>query len=122
MNVLHTSAYRHKEPQGFLDPKEPLTPLDINGRIVNRYCRPSTKPLPLRLRDVEAFLLLPDAFPDRLMLPRLAGLVHQSQVYPLSAFSPEAWQSEERERYLAELGKDVGAAQEQLKRLGGGGP
>jgi hypothetical protein len=93
-------------------------PLLVFGRLLH-----DLKPaMPLRLRDVEAFLLLPDTFPDRLMLPRLTGLVHQSKAYPLSAFSPESWRSEERERYLAELGKDLNEAQEQLKRLGGGGP
>lgn len=91
-------------------------PLSLHGRLLHDL-QPA---FPLRLRDVEAFLLLPDRFPDRLMLPRLAGTQHQTARYPLSSFSPAAWDSEERNRYLAELGRDVADAQEQLKRLGGG--
>jgi len=91
-------------------------PLQVFGRLLHDL-QPA---MPLRLRDVEAFLLLPDRFPDRLMLPRLAGTLHQSRVYPLSTFSPALWQSEERERHLAELGNDVARAGDALRRLGGG--
>lgn len=91
--------------------------LPVHGRLLH-----DLQPvMPLRLRDVEAFLLLPDTSPDRVMMPRLAGVVHRTQVYPLSAFSPAEWQSAERDRYLAELGRDVAQAQAELKRLGGGG-
>jgi hypothetical protein len=73
---------------------------------------------PLVLRDVEAFLLKPDAFPDRVMLPRLAGTVHTTRSYPLAAFSTAPWSSEERTRYLTELGNDVNTAQDKLRQLG----
>lgn len=96
---------------------ERTIPLRVHGRLLHDL-QPA---LPLRLRDVEAFLLLPDTSPDRVMMPRLTGVVHRTQVYPLSAFSPAEWQSAERDRYLAELSKDVAEAQAELKRLGGGG-
>ncbi|MDT7835708.1 hypothetical protein [Aquabacterium sp. OR-4] len=88
--------------------------LPVNGRLVHDR-RPA---LPLRLRDVEAFLLLPDTTPDRVMLPRLPGLVLQSAVASLAAFASTEWTSEERSRYLAELTKDVGAAEQRVQQLG----
>ncbi len=95
---------------------EQAIPLSVHGLLLHDL-QPA---MPLRLRDVEAFLLLPDAMPDRVMLPRLAGVVHRTQSYPLTTFARTEWQSEERDRYLAELGKDVEQAKAELKRLGGG--
>ena len=74
---------------------------------------------PLRLRDVDGFLLIPDKFPDRLMLARRAGVVHASGSYTSESFSPNEWSSEERNRYLAEYGRDLDAARKELERLGG---
>jgi hypothetical protein len=88
----------------------------VHGRLLH-----DLKPaFPLSLRDVDGFLLRENAFPDRVMLPRLPGNVHRTQSYVLARFSPESWPSEQRDRYLAELGKDVDVATDQLKRLGGG--
>jgi hypothetical protein len=75
---------------------------------------------PLRLRDVEGFLLIPDTSPDRAMLTRRIGLVHTSASYQPSQFSSSEWTSEERERYLAEYGRDVKQALEALQGLGAG--
>jgi len=72
---------------------------------------------PLRLVDVEGFLLKPGTFPDRVLLPRLPGVVHESKVYPLGSFSAEEWRSEERDRYLAEYARDLARAEEELGRL-----
>jgi hypothetical protein len=72
---------------------------------------------PLRLRDVQGFLLVPDSFPDRAMLPRLAGVVHTSRSYALTSFSDAEWSSEERDRYLVELNKDVDEAARHVKEL-----
>jgi hypothetical protein len=74
--------------------------------------------LPLQLHDVEAFLLKPDTFPDRVMLPRRAGLVHTGAVHSLAMFSAAQWESEERTRYLRELEKDVAEAEGAVQRLG----
>lgn len=70
--------------------------------------------MPLRLRDLQGFLLLPDRFPDRAMLARREGVVHSSASYAAKAFSDAEWTSEERDRYLAELGKDVAQLEAQL--------
>lgn len=72
---------------------------------------------PLRLVDVEGFLLKPDTFPDRVMLPRLHGQVHASGRYDAARFSNEEWRSDERARYLAEYRRDVQQALAQLERL-----
>ena len=72
---------------------------------------------PLTLRDVDAFLLKPDVDPDRALMPRLPGKVLVSKSYPLTAFSEAEWNSEERERYLAEYGRDVESARAHLEHI-----
>ena len=73
---------------------------------------------PLQLVDVEGFLLRADTFPDRAMMPRQAWIVHSSRRYDLGSFSASEWQSEERDRYLAEYGRDVKEALDAMTRLG----
>ena len=92
--------------------------LTLFGRLI-RDAQPT---FPLALQDVEGFLLLPDQFPDRAMLPRRAGVVYSSQRYGLDRFSDAEWQSEERSRYLTEYQKDVDQASQDLAGLGGNGP
>ncbi|MBL8308435.1 MAG: hypothetical protein JNM33_17210 [Rubrivivax sp.] len=87
--------------------------------VFGKLLRDKAPPFPLVLRDVEAFLLKPDTFPDRVMLPRRAGVLHTSRSYPLAAFSDAEWSSEERTRYLTELGRDVATAERQVQALGG---
>jgi hypothetical protein len=87
--------------------------LQLFGKLV-RDLQPR---FPLRLRDVEAFLLKADQFPDRALLPRRLGTVHQTQRYPWASFSAAEWTSEERRRYLAEHERDVRQAQAELDRL-----
>jgi hypothetical protein len=72
---------------------------------------------PLRLRDVDGFLLVPDKFPDRATMARQIGVVHVSAVYPKSRFSSAEWSSEERQRYLTEYGKDADVARRKLEEL-----
>ncbi len=74
---------------------------------------------PLRLRDADGFLLVPDKFPDRSTMARQAGVVHVSAVYPKSRFSAAEWTSEERQRYLTEYGKDAETAKRQVEELTG---
>jgi hypothetical protein len=74
---------------------------------------------PLRLRDVDGFLLIPDKFPDRAMMARQPGLVHASARYSVGSFSATEWSSEERERYLTEYAKDAETARGQVERLSG---
>jgi hypothetical protein len=90
--------------------------LVVYGKLV----RDGKPAFPLTLRDVDAFLLRTDAFPDRMLMPRLAGKVLTSQSYALSSFSDAEWSSEERNRYLGELRRDVADAQTHVDQLGKG--
>lgn len=83
-------------------------------RVFGKLLRDGAPAMPLRLRDLQGFLLLEDQFPDRAMLPRREGVVHRSASYAARSFSDAEWQSEERNRYLAELGKDVAQLEAQL--------
>lgn len=108
---------------------EPLALAQFNGEVgmgeqefrlpvFGKLLHDTAPAMPLKLRDIEAFLLKPDAFPDRVMLPRRAGVQHTSRVHAIGSFSDAEWQGEEKTRYLTELGKDVDEAQRQLQRLG----
>jgi hypothetical protein len=72
---------------------------------------------PLRLRDVDGFLLIPDRFPDRATMARQSGVVYTSARYTRDRFSSAEWSSEERSRYLAEYGKDADTARRQVETL-----
>ncbi len=87
--------------------------LTLFGALV----RDGNPAFPLRLRDVEGFLLIPDKFPDRAMMARQGGVVYTSARYALDRFSASEWSSEERSRYLAEYGKDAETARAQVQRL-----
>jgi hypothetical protein len=92
--------------------------LTVHGRLVR-----DRKPVfPLTLHDVEGFLLKPDAFPDRALMPPRDGVVHVTRSYALKQFSDAAWASDETARYLAEYGKDVAVAQQQVDQLASTGP
>ncbi|MDR7335886.1 hypothetical protein [Roseateles asaccharophilus] len=83
-------------------------------RVFGKLLRDGAPAMPLKLRDLQGFLLLQDRFPDRAMLPRREGVVHRSGSYAAKSFSDAEWSSEERERYLAELGRDVSQLEGQL--------
>jgi hypothetical protein len=72
---------------------------------------------PLRLVDVEGFLLKPDTFPDRSLMPRLPGVVHVSRSYNVESFSADEWKSEQRDRYLSEFAREAVRAQDEISRL-----
>lgn len=78
--------------------------------------------LPLRLRDVDGYLLRENVDPDRLLMPRLEGQVFASRTRTMQGVSDAEWQSEERSRYLAEYAKDRQAAREQLAAFDPGQP
>ena len=69
------------------------------------------------LHDVEGFLLKPDAYPDRALMPARDGRVATSRKYALAQFTDANWSSDETQRYLAEFGKDVAQAQQQVGQL-----
>ncbi len=83
-------------------------------QLFGALLRDKNPTFPLRLVDVEGFLLRPDAFPDRSMMARQSGVVHTSDRYGIDRFSSAEWNSEERERYLKEYGRDL---QEALDRI-----
>jgi hypothetical protein len=85
-------------------------------RVFGKLLRDAAPAMPLKLRDLQGFLLMQDRFPDRAMLARRDGVVHVSGSYSPKSFSDAEWTSEERDRYLAELGKDV----DQIRALLGG--
>jgi hypothetical protein len=87
--------------------------LTLFGKLV----RDAAPPLPLTLRDVVAFRLREEGHPDRALMPRLNGTVHVGARYALASFSDAPWSSEERQRYVAELTRDVQRAQEQIDKL-----
>lgn len=94
-------------------------PQQVRLRLFGKLLRDGAPAFPLTLRDVEGFLLHADTFPDRAMMARLAGAVLQTRTHALGRFSEAEWQSEERSRYLAEYGRDVDAARQQLERASG---
>jgi hypothetical protein len=93
---------------------------EIRLRVFGKLLRDAQATFPLTLRDVDAFLLKPDTFPDRALMPRREGPVHRSASHPLAAFSTTEWESPERQRYLDEYTRDVDEAENQLQDLGTG--
>jgi hypothetical protein len=93
---------------------------EVKLTVFGKLLRDEAPELPLKLRDVEGFLLREMGDPDRELMKTLAGYVHTTREYPLEGFSEAEWQSEERQRYLDEYTKDVKQAQEQLDKLSGG--
>jgi hypothetical protein len=87
--------------------------LSLFGALI----RDAAPEFPLRLVDVDGFLLQTDTFPDRALMARQPGVVHTSQRYSSDTFSNAEWSGPERERYLTEYGRDVQEAQDQLARL-----
>lgn len=72
---------------------------------------------PLRLVDVEGYLLRPDALPDRLMLARQRGVIHTTASYAADNFSSAAWSNETRERALQQHVLDAQVAAQNLRAL-----
>ena len=92
-------------------------PAEFKLSLAGVLVRDKNPAFPLQLVDVEGFLLRPDTFPDRAMMPRQAGPVHVSRRYDVNSFSGDEWQSEERDRYLGEYGRDVRRALGEIERL-----
>jgi hypothetical protein len=93
---------------------------EVKLTVFGKLIRDAAPAFPLKLRDVEGFLLREQGDPDRSLVKALAGYVHATQEYTPDRFSPDEWTSEERQRYLDEYSKDVNEAQEQVDKLGGG--
>ena len=90
---------------------------EVRLQVFGALIRDKAPGFPLKLRDVDGFLLIPDAFPDRAMMARQPGVIYTSARYNRDRFSPNEWTSEERERYLTEYGKDAETARRQVQDL-----
>lgn len=92
-------------------------PQEIKLPLFGKLIYDQAPAFPLTLRDVDAYLLKEDVDPDRALMPRLVGNVHTTKKYASNSFSNAEWTSEERTRYLTELGKDVAQTQATLNQL-----
>lgn len=95
---------------------------DVTLTVFGKLLTDERPALPLRLRDVDGYLLRENVDPDRLLLPRREGRVFASRLRTLEGVSNAQWQSEERTRYLDEYAKDRKAARERLAAFDPGQP
>ncbi|WP_224365975.1 choice-of-anchor X domain-containing protein [Hyalangium versicolor] len=98
----------------------PAGPQEVDFVVFGKLILDEAPALPLKLRDVEGFLLKERGDPDRELLSTLPGYVHTTREYPNSVFSSEEWQSEERSRYIGRFSEDVKEIQDELDALAGG--
>jgi hypothetical protein len=88
-------------------------PNDIRLKVFGKLMIDGGAALPLTLRDVDGYLLRENTDPDRELMPRLEGPVLASRKRSLEGVLDTEWDSEERQRHLAEFAKDrKGAAAE----------
>ncbi|HEX8479683.1 MAG TPA: choice-of-anchor X domain-containing protein [Telluria sp.] len=95
----------------------PAGPAEIKLTVFGKLLRDKGPALPLTLRDVDGYLLKENTDPDRALMPRLEGRVLVGQPHRLQDFSPSEWDSEERQRHLAEFSKDVTRARGALRQF-----
>jgi hypothetical protein len=95
----------------------PVGAQEVKFTVFGKLILDEAPTFPLKLRDVEGFLLKEQGDPDRELLETQRGYLHTTREYPTTVFSAEEWQSEERSRYINEFTKDVKEAQEQLDAL-----
>ncbi|QYF94048.1 hypothetical protein KY495_02080 [Massilia sp. PAMC28688] len=95
----------------------PSGPAEVKLTVFGKLLRDAGPALPLKLRDIEGYLLKENVDPDRALMPRLEGTVMVSKPYPVKGFSDAEWQSEERERHLAEFSRDVKLARAALVKF-----
>ncbi|MBZ4414872.1 choice-of-anchor X domain-containing protein [Myxococcus sp. RHSTA-1-4] len=92
-------------------------PQEVKLTIFGKLIVDEVPTFPLKLRDVEGFLLKEQGDPDRELMASLRGYVHTTNEYAASVFSSAEWQSEERSRYQRQLTADVDEAQAQLDAI-----
>jgi len=92
-------------------------PQQVKLTVWGRLVRDQKPAFPLTLHDVDGFLLKPDTYPDRALMPPRDGIVLTTRKYATANFSDAAWESEETGRYVAELGRDVADAQTEVDQL-----
>ena len=89
----------------------------VRLRLFGKLIRDEGARSPFRLRDLEGFRLIEDAYPDRDPMVAKEGVVHTTKSYALRDFSDAEWESDEKSRHVKELTKDVAEAS---ARAGGG--
>jgi hypothetical protein len=89
-------------------------PHDIKLTVFGKLMIDGGAALPLTLRDVDGYLLKENTDPDRELMPRLEGPLLTSRKRGLEGVSDAEWDSEERQRHLAEFAKDRKAAAAEL--------
>ncbi|MCP3163055.1 choice-of-anchor X domain-containing protein [Myxococcus qinghaiensis] len=89
-------------------------PQEVKLTVFGKLVLDEVPTFPLKLRDVEGFLLKESGDPDRELMTTMRGYVHTTNEYPPASFSPAEWVSEERRRYLDEYTRDVDEAQRML--------
>lgn len=94
----------------------PTGTADIKLTLFGKLVADAKPAFPIALRDVEAYLLYENRFPDRAMMPRRADVAYTSAVHSISEFSATEWTSEVRQRYLTEYGKDASQALQALQQ------
>lgn len=87
---------------------------EVKLTVFGKLVRDEVPTFPLKLRDVEGFLLKESGDPDRELMASLRGYVHTTSEYSVSTFSSEEWESEERRRHVNEFTRDVEEAQAQF--------
>jgi hypothetical protein len=92
-------------------------PQEIKLSVFGKLILDAAPAMPLRLRDVDGFLLKEAAAPDREHLPMLAGYLHTTSSYPRTAFADKPWQSAERDRHEQQLATEVADAKSALAKL-----
>lgn len=105
------------KPLALLEWNDPLEAGAHEVKLVlfGKLLRDLAPAMPLRMRDLDGFLLKEDADPDREHVPMLAGYHHTTSTYPLTAFSSEEWSSEQRDRNLQEYERDVEETRRRLE-------
>lgn len=90
---------------------------EVRLTLFGKLVRDAKPVFPITLRDIEGYILYENRFPDRAMMPRWPQSAYTSRPHGLGEFADSEWNSEQRQRYLKEFGKDVQVAEQNLKDL-----
>ncbi len=97
----------------------PVGANDIRLTLFGKLVRDAKPVFPITLRDIEGHILYESRFPDRAMMPRWPQTAYTSRPHGLNEFADAEWDSEQRQRYLTEFGKDVQVAEQNLRSASG---
>lgn len=85
--------------------------LQIFGKLIHDENAAS----PFKLRDVEGYLLK-EGYPDRELMGMMSGDVYSTKAYPISSFSNDEWQSDEKTRHTDKYNEMISQAKDQLDK------